>query len=188
MASANEIKKGDYVVFDGEVYQVLDKEHVAMQQRRAVAKFKVRHLKTGKVVERSVLALNEVEVPEDVRKEKAVFIYARGEEYWFHEAGNPGKRFSLPESLIGDEVQFLKSKMEVQTLVYKDEILGVSLPIKAEYEVVEAPPAIKGATAAGGNKQAKIDTGATVNVPMFIEIGDRIVVNTETGEYAGKAE
>ncbi len=186
MASANEIKKGDYVIFDREVYQVLDKEHVAMQQRRAVAKFKVRHLKTGKVVERSVLALNEVETPEDVRKEKAVFIYARGGECWFHKVGSPADRFSLPESLIGDKIKFLKSKMEVETLVYGDEILGVSLPIKMEYEVTEAPPAIKGATAAGGNKQVKIDTGATVNVPMFIETGDKIIVNTETGDYAGK--
>ena len=128
-----------------------------------------------------------MEIPEDVRKETAVFIYARGSECWFHETGNPAKRFSLPESLIGDKVKFLKSKMEVQTLVYENEVLGMTLPIKVEYEVTEAPPAIKGVTAAGGNKQAKIDTGATVNVPMFIETGDKILVNTETGEYAGKA-
>lgn len=187
MATANDIKKGDYVVFDKELYQVLDKEHVAMQQRRAVAKFKLRHLKTGKVVDRSVLALNDVELPEDVRKEQSVFIYERNGEYWFHEVGNPGNRFQLSIDLIGDSAKFLKSKMEVETLNYNGEAIGIKLPIKVEYEIVEAPPAIKGATASGGNKPAKLETGAKVNVPMFIETGDRIIVNTETGEYVSKA-
>ena len=185
---ANNIKKGDCVIFDGEPYEVLDKEHVAMQQRRAVVKMKIRQLKSGKVVDKSVLALNEVETPEDLEKGTAVFVYSKGQEYWFHEAGKPQNRFVLKEEFIRTQGKFLKSQMEITTLSFDGKIIKINLPVKYEYKIVETPPAVKGATAAGGGKPAKIETGAMVSVPMFVEAGDMIIVNTEKGEYVSKAQ
>jgi len=184
---ANNIKKGDCVIFDGEPYEVLDKEHVAMQQRRAVGKMKIRQLERGKGMDKSILALNEVETPEDLEKGTAVFVYSKGQEYWFHEAGKPQNRFVLKEEFIGTQGKFLKSQMEVNTLSFDGKIIKINLPVKYEYKIVEAPPAVKGATAAGGGKPAKIETGAMVSVPMFVEAGDVIIVNTEKGEYVSKA-
>lgn len=185
--SVNDIKKGDYVVLQGEPYEVIDREHIAMQQRRAVVKLKVRNLKNGKVKEESMLSQGEIEVPEDLEKKPAIFAYNKKNEFWFHEPNNPGNRFMLPEEIIGDKKLFLKPKMEVSTLLFKDEVISIKLPIKAEYEIIEAPPVIKGATASGGSKPAKIETGATISVPMFIETGEKIIVNTERGEYDSKA-
>jgi len=182
----NEFKKGEYVVLNGEPYQILDKEHSAMQQRQAVVKLRVKSLKTGKVKEESMTSSQEAEEAE-IMKKSAVFIYTRNGEFWFHEKGNPGNRFSLKEEVLGDFSKWLKERMEIITVVFKEQVVDIILPIKVEYEVIETPPAIKGATAAGGNKPAKIDTGATVQVPMFVETGNRIVVNTETGEYDSRA-
>jgi len=185
--SVNNIKKGDYVVFNGEPYEVIDREHIAMQQRRAVVKLKVRNLKNGKVKEESMLSQGEIEVPDDLEKKPAIFAYSRKDEFWFHEVGNPGVRFMIKEEILGDNKLYLKPKMEVGLLMFKGEPISVKLPIKVEYEVIEAPPVIKGATASGGNKLSKIETGAMINVPMFIEAGEKIIVNTERGEYDSKA-
>ena len=150
-------------------------------------KMKIRQLKSGKVMDKSILALNEVETPEDLEKGTAVFVYSKGQEYWFHEAGKPQNRFVLKEEFIGTQGKFLKSQMEVNTLSFDGKIIKINLPVKYEYKIVEAPPAVKGATAAGGGKPAKIETGAMVSVPMFVEAGDVIIVNTEKGEYVSKA-
>ena len=184
--SLNDVKKGDYVVLSGEPYRVVDREHSVMQQRKSVVRLKVKSLKTGKVKDETMIASSSIEEA-DIEKSSAVFIYERGGEYFFHETGNPSNRFSLSLEVLSDSAQFLKSKMEVETLVYDGDIIGITLPIKVEYEVTEAPPVIKGATAAGGNKQATIETGAVISVPMFVETGDKIIVNTERSEYAGKA-
>lgn len=186
MASANDIKKGDLVVFNGEPWQVMDREHSVKQQRQAVVRMKLKNLKTGKVKDESAVSSAEIEMAE-VERRDAVFIYSRNGEYWFHEVGKPANRFAIPEEMIGEAALFLKPKMEVITLEYGGNILNVEPPIKAEYEVVETQPVIKGATASGGNKPAKLDTGATVLVPMFIETGDRIIVNIERKEYWSKA-
>jgi len=184
--TANDVKKGDCLVIGGEPYRVLDWEFSVKQQRQAVIRFKLKNMKTGRVKDETAVSSAEMEEA-DIIKGKAIFIYKRNKEYWFHEANNPGKRFELSSEVIGEGVDFLKAKMEVGTIIYEEEIIGLTLPIKAEYEVVEAPPAIKGATAAGGNKPAKLETGVMVNVPMFIETGDKILVNIEKAEYMGKA-
>lgn len=185
MFSANELKKEDYIVVGGEPYVILDKEHSHMQQRRAVVRLKIKNLKNGKVLDKSFQSSDSLEEA-DILKEAAVFIYSNRNEYWFHKKGDPSARFSLGREAIGDLAEFLKPKMEVVILVFGEKIININLPVKAEYKVVEAPPAIKGVTAAGGTKQVKIESGAAVNVPMFIEEGDKIIVNTKKGEYVGR--
>jgi len=184
--SLNDIKKGAYVVLEGEPYRVVDREHSAMQQRKAVIRLRLKNLKTRKVKDETMVSSSGIEEA-DIEKSSAIFIYERGGEYFFHETGNPADRFSLSSEVLSDYALYLKNKMEVETLVYEGDIIGITLPIKVEYEVVEAPPVIKSATAAGGTKQVKIETGAVISVPMFIETGDKIIVNTERGEYVSKA-
>jgi elongation factor P len=112
------------------------------------------------------------------------FIYETKGQFWFHEVGVPSKRFSLTQEQIGNGARFLKKDAIAKALIFEDEIIGVKMPIKVELKVVEAPPATKGNTAQGGSKQVKVETGAMVNTPLFINEGDVIRINTEDGQYS----
>jgi elongation factor P len=114
------------------------------------------------------------------------FIYEAKGEYWFHEDGNPSKRFALKEEQIGYGSQFLKKDAIAKAMVFDEKIIGLKMPVKVELKVTEAPPNMRGNTAQGGNKVVKVETGATVNAPLFIDEGDTIVVNTENGEYVSR--
>ena len=109
-------------------------------------------------------------------------------EYWFSDAKNPADRFMLDESLLGASEQFLKENQEIDALVFNERIVSVTLPIKINLVVREAPPNVRGNTSQGGTKVITLETGATVTTPMFIEAGDTIEVNTETGEYVRRVE
>lgn len=165
-----------------------------MQQRKAVVQTKIRNLITSKVLDRNFQPSDEFEEAE-VEKRSAVFIYKKpgrgpqaADEYWFHGKRNPANRFALSSDALGDKGQFLKSNTEVTTVVFSNKIIQVNLPIKMEFEVTEAPPAIKGATAAGGNKQVTIEGGAKINAPLFVNQGDIIRINTATGQYVERIE
>ena len=166
---------------------VLETHHLKMQQRRPVVQTKMRNLLNGKVLERN-FAQSDTFEPADIRKEEVKFLYGHRDEYWFADPKNPAKRFQLKKELIGDAVAFLKSNTILEALLFNDEVVSVELPVKMEFKVTEAPPAIRGDTAQGGVKQIKIDTGATINAPLFIEEGDIIRINTETGEYVERVE
>lgn len=116
------------------------------------------------------------------------FIYESRGVYWFNEANNPQNRFSLKKEELGGGVNFLKSNLEIIALKFEGKIIRIELPIKIDYKVTEAPPAIKGDTAQGGAKAITIETGAKINVPLFIDEGDIIKVNTQTGEYVERVE
>ena len=99
---------------------------------------------------------------------------------------NPSARFELSQEAVSDKAKFLKPNSEIEIVEFNSRVISINLPIKMQFKVIEAPPAIKGNTAQGGNKAVKIETGAMVNAPLFIEAEDIIEVNTETGEYAGR--
>ena len=101
---------------------------------------------------------------------------------------DPSKRFELDKDIIGDQARFLKSDTILEAQAWNDKIINVSLPIKMTFTVTEAPPSLKGDTQSGGNKQVTLDSGAVINAPLFIAQGERIVVNTQTGEYAERAK
>lgn len=182
MLSYTDLKKGVLFVMNGEPYEVLDSGFLRMQQRKAVVQTKIRNLVTGKVLDRNFQPSDSFEEAEVERKE-AQFIYVHRGEYWFHDAGNPKARFSLKGEEIGEAAQFLKTNTSVTTFVFNGKIIGVKLPIKMEFKVTEAPPAIRGNTAQGGTKQITLEGGAKVAAPLFVEEGDVVRVNTETGQY-----
>lgn len=182
MLSYNDVTPKKLVILDGEPYEVVSSWVFRKQQRKPVNQTKLRNLRTGSMTEHTFHVSDKVEEAE-VESRPATFIYERNGEWWFHEAGNPSKRFSTTDEHIGDAGKFLVGNTDVQTLWFDDELMQVKLPIKMELKVKEAPPNTRGNTAQGGNKVVILETGANLNVPMFIETGDKIRVNTETGEY-----
>lgn len=187
MLSYNEVKPGQFIVYEGSLYEVLEAAFLRMQQRKPVMKVKLRDLLSGKVKETSFQPSDDLEEAE-LERMKARFLYKSKNEFWFDEAGNPKNRFSLPEDKIGPAAQFLKDQCEVTALMFEDKFISIKLPIKVDLEVTEAPPAIKGDTASGGSKQVTLETGARINTPFFISQGDVVRVNTETGEYVERVQ
>ncbi len=185
--SLNDIKAGDTVVIDGVPYIVLSAKHLHMQQRKANVSIRVKNLIGGNVIEKTYRSDQELEEAELERKD-AVFLYEHHGVYWFADASNPKERFSLNEAVVGSAGKFLKQNLSIAALAHNGAVINIILPIKVEYIVTEAPPAIKGSTAQGGTKQIIIESGAKLSVPMFINKGDSIRVNTQTGEYVERTE
>lgn len=180
--SYNEILPKKVILHNGEPAVVLSARVFRKQQRKPVNQTKLRGLKTGKVIEQT-FHQNETVKEAGTSNRTIIFIYQNRGEYFFSTPEEPSKRFSLSEDLVGASGRYLKQKSEVAALVYDDEIIGVTVPIKVELAVTDADPAVKGNTAQGATKEVTLETGATINVPMFINPGDVIRVNTETNEY-----
>ncbi|OHA58730.1 MAG: hypothetical protein A2607_02400 [Candidatus Vogelbacteria bacterium RIFOXYD1_FULL_42_15] len=182
MLEYNEIKPRKFIVYEGEPFEVLDSHVFRKQQRKPVNATKLRNLFTGKVMEISFHQSEKVDEAEiDTRKVK--YLYENRDQYWFCEEKNPSQRFSFDSDTVGDQIKFVKQNSLVDVLQFGDRILGVRVPIKVELKVKDAPPAVRGNTVQGGVKLVTVETGATVNVPMFINEGDTIRINTETEEY-----
>lgn len=186
MLEYNDITPKKYIVLEGEPYEVLSSHVFRMQQRKPQNVTKLRHLITGKVKEQTFHQSEKAEEAEiDSREIK--YLYANRGEYWFSEKDNPSKRFSMKEEIVGPQGKFLKANSIVQILTFGEKLVGLKLPIKVELKVVEAPPAVKGDTAKGGTKLVKLENGAEIQTPLFINEGDVIRINTETGEYVERA-
>lgn len=183
----SEVVPKKIITLDGEPYEVLSSHVFRMQMRKPVNQTKLRNLRSGKVVERSFHQSETV--PEaDVEYENITYLYAHRDEYWFSEKDNPKNRYKLDETLIGDIGHFLKQNSDVEAMRFEGDIIGIHLPIKLDLMVKEAPPAVKGNTAQGGTKQVRLETGATVNTPLFINEGDVVRINTDTGQYVERVE
>lgn len=185
--SYNEIVQRKVIVHNGEPYVVLSSHVFRMQMRKPVNQTKLRHLVSGKVVEIS-FHQNENAQEADISKMEAVYLYTSRGESWFTEASNPKNRFKFGEDVVSDKVKWLKQNSPVEVMLYNDEPVMVDIPIKMDLAVTEAPPGIKGDTATGGNKLVTLETGATVLTPLFINTGDILRVNTDTGEYVERVE
>ncbi len=178
----NEATPRKFILLDGAPYEVLTSHVFGKQQRKPVNQTKLRNLISGKVIEHS-FHQSETVREADLTKKKAVFIYRAKGEAWFHDEGNPGVRYKIAEDVIGEAGRFLKEKTVVDALVFEDEVIGVTIPIKVELMVKEAAPAVRGNTAQGASKQVVLETGATIMTPLFINEGDVLRINTETGDY-----
>jgi elongation factor P len=186
MLEYNEITQRKYILLDDEPFEVIDSHVFRKQQRKPVNQTKLRSLITGRIMERSFHQSEKVHEA-DLFTKKIKYLYTNRGEYWFCEENDPSKRFKLEEAMLGSQIAFLKPNSLVDALVFDENIIGVKMPIKVELKVVEAPPAVRGDTAKGGNKQIKLETGAVINAPLFINEGDVIRINTETGQYVERA-
>lgn len=187
MLTYNNLRKGIIFILDDEPYEVLEYEFLRMQQRKPVAKTKILNLVNGKIIERN-FHQNETFEEAEIEKKAVKYIYNHRGEYWFTAKDDPSKRFLLPDSILGSKAQFLKPNTEVMAFHFQDKVIRIDVPIKMDLKVKETQPGIKGDTAQGGSKPAILETDAKVTVPLFVNVGDVIRVNTETGDYVERVE
>ena len=181
MLNFNEIKTGKVIKVNGEPYVIIKTDHHKMGRGGAVLKIKCRNLINGNVLERTYQGAEKAEEA-GTKTKKANFMYKDKDEAYFMD-NESYEQFNLPVEEIGEPSKFLKDGTDVDVLYFEDKPVTISLPIKMEFKVVSAPPGVKGNSAGNVNKQVELETGALINVPMFIEEGDMIRLNTDTGEY-----
>lgn len=188
----NEIKPGKFIVYNDEPYEVIESHVARTQQRKPQNQTKLRSFISGRVISISFHAADKA-VEADIEKKPIKFVYDNRGEYVFCEIKDPSKRFNLGEEIIGEQTKFLRSNVIVDALVFTDQddeakIIGIKLPIKIDYKVKEAAPAVKGNTAQGATKDVTLENGLVISTPLFINEGDVIVVNTSSGEYVERGE
>jgi elongation factor P len=186
----DEIKPRKHILVDGVPYEILESHVARTQKRKPQNQVRMRNMLNGKVVPGTFHASDTAEEAEISRRE-ALYLYSNKGEFWFCDPKDRAKRFQIDAEIIGDQSRFLKENtlVDIKVFEYDDEekIIGITLPIKMTFLVKDAPPAIKGNTASGGDKLVTLETGASVTTPLFIEAGELIVVNTDTGEYVERA-
>lgn len=187
MLTHTDLKKGARIILDNEPYEVLESNPMKKAQRRVVIQAKIKNLINGNVLFQNFHQGDTFKEAE-VIKFKAKFLYSHRDRYFFCYEENPGTRFDLAEEQIGQSAKFLKPNQIVEGLTFDDKIINISLPIKVQLKVTEAPPGTRGERAQPGNKTVTLETGAQMNAPLFVEQGDTIEVNTESGEYVRRVE
>ena len=187
MLSYFDLRKGTKFILEGQPYEVLEFKQMGKAQDVVVAQTKIKNLITGRVLEKN-FHQGDVFEEAEIEKIQLKFLYFHRGEFWFSKADNPADRFSLPEDIIGNADQFLKPNSILDGLIFQTKVINVSLPIKVQLKVKEAPPGVKGDRAQGGTKTVTLETEARINVPLFIKEGDMIEVNTETGGYVRRIE
>ena len=185
MISTNDFKTGVTVEIDGDAWQVVEFQHVKPGKGAAFVRAKMRNLCTGAVVERTFNAAERLPNAEVVRREMQ-YLYENDGMYVFMD-NETYEQIELNKDQLGSAMNFLKENMNVKISSFDNRILGVELPNTVELTVVETEPGIKGDTATGGIKNATMDTGDVVKVPLFINEGDVLRIDTRTGEYIERA-
>ncbi len=183
----NEIREKKIIIYDGEPCEVIESHVARTQQRKPQNQVKLKSLIAGKTIA-ATFHVSESADEADIDKKEIMFLYANKGEYWFCDPSDKSNRFKLDVALVGDAAKFLKQNSNVTALVWTDDddeekIIKITLPIKMNFKVKEAPPAVRGDTSKGGNKVITLENGAELNAPMFIEPGDTISVNTVDGLY-----
>ena len=180
MISSSELRKGITIELDGELYQILDYQHIKMK-KTALNRLKLRDIRGGHTIERTFQATEKfIRARLDYRRMQ--YLYNDDNLYYFMDEEN-FEQMPLSTAQLGNALNYLKEGFSVEVSSYKEELVGVELPITVKLQVVEAEPGFKGDTATAGNKLAKLETGITIQVPLFINSGDIIKVDTRSGSY-----
>ncbi len=177
-----DLRKGTAIELDGRPYEVLDYTRVKMQQRAPVVRLKVRDMIDGKVIEKSFGNYTNEFVLAPVEFRPVQYLYNDGQFYYFMDLENY-EQYPLRKEQLADNVNYMKEEMEMEVVFYRNQPITVRLPLSVDLKVVQTPPGVKGDTAQGGTKPATVETGLTLQVPLFINTGDVIRVDTRTGEY-----
>ncbi len=184
MINVNDFKNGVTIEYEGNIYQVLEFQHVKPGKGAAIVKAKLRNLRTGSIAEYTFNS--GIKIPTaHVEKQKMQYLYSTGDIYSFMNM-DTYEQIELNKSQIENEVKYLKEGLEVILIFYKNEMLGIELPEKVDYKITNTEPAIKGNTATNATKDAIIETGLLVKVPLFIDEGEEIIVSTKDGKYVSR--
>ena len=181
MVSVNDFRPGLTVEIDGDLYQVVEFMHVKPGKGAAFVRSKLRNVRTGFSVERTFNAGEKVSLAR-VEVREMQFLYRSENDFIFMDT-ETYDQITLTLEKMGDAVKYLKENMMIEVQLYQSEALGISLPNMVELRVTDTAPSFKGDTATGGSKPATVETGAVVNVPFFVSVGDMLQVDTRTGAY-----
>ncbi len=181
----NDIKNGMTVIIDGNLCLIQEFQHVKPGKGPAFVRIKLKNLRTGSIVEQTFNTNIKI-TRAHIEKSKVQYLYVSGENYVFMN-NETYEQIEVPRKVLGENADFIKEGIDIAIDFYEGEIIGISLPEKVEYTVVETVPAVKGNTATNAQKDAKIETGKTIKVPLFINEGEKIIVSTSDGKYAGRA-
>lgn len=182
MLNYNEIVQKKYIVIDGDPYEVTYSHVSRKQANKPNNQTKLKNLISGRTIERS-FHMSEKAEESDIESRDIKYLYSGKGESWFCDPKNPADRFAVKSDILEGKEVYLKPNTIVSAVVFEEKVIGVRLPIKVELIVKEAPPAVRGNTAQGASKQVVVETGATVVTPLFVNEGDIIRINTDTGEY-----
>lgn len=185
MISSNDFRTGVTIEIDNGVWQVVDFQHVKPGKGAAFVRAKLKNVKTGAVVERTFNAGEKLPKAHVERREMQ-YLYESDGEYHFMD-NETFEQTTISIDQLGNAMSFLKENMSIGVLTFQSSIIGVDLPNSVELEVVETDPGIRGDTATGGTKPAKVETGYVVKVPLFINVGDVLRIDTRTGDYIERA-
>lgn len=185
MLSVTELRKGAVFVEQGKPYAVVEYQHIKVGRGSANIKVKVRDLKSGSVLEKSFMSGATVEEGE-IERRKAQYLYSDDNNLYFMDPQS-FEQFPISKNIGGDTKKFIKEGSEIFLQVFQGEPINVELPLKVNLKVTDTPPGEKGDTKQGATKEATLETGYRLPVPMFVKVGEIITINTETGEYVGRA-
>ncbi len=181
----NDIKNGMTIIIDGKLCLIEEFQHVKPGKGSAFMKMKLRNLRTGSLVEETYNTNIKIERAR-VDRLPMQYLYSMGDSYVFMNT-ETYEQLEIPAEKLKDQIKFLKEGLDISITMYEGEILGINLPEKVEYEIVETSEAVKGNTTNNAQKDAKIETGYVVKVPLFINQGEKILISTADGKYAGRA-
>ena len=185
MVSTNDLRTGLTIEVDGEVYSVVDFQHVKPGKGAAFVRTKLKNVRSGGVIERTFRAGEKVNRARMEKKEMQ-YLYRDGDSFAFMD-NETYDQFSLTLEQLGDNTDYLKENMNIYLLTCNGELIGIELPHSVELKVVAAEPGVRGDTASGVTKAATLETGLVIQVPLFVEEGDVVRVDTKTGDYLERA-
>lgn len=185
MFNVNDIKNGMTICYEGNIYQVVEFQHVKPGKGSAFVKTKLKNLRTMTTQEITFNAGIKLEKA-NVQKKALSYLYNSGDTYVFMD-NDTYEQLELNKNLLEDYIKFLKEGLVVEIVSYEGEVIGINLPEKISYKVIETEQAVKGNTTSGAMKDAKIETGYTVKVPLFIAEGEEIIITTSDGKYSSRA-
>lgn len=184
MISVNDFKTGTTIEYEGNIWQVMEFQHVKPGKGAAFVRSKLRNLRNGNIQEKTFRAGEKVKRAH-IEHKKMQYLYASGDTHAFMDV-NTYEQIELPTSQIEYELDFIKENMTVDIIMFEGEVIGISLPNNVELEVTETEPGLKGDTVSGGSKSATLETGLVVQVPLFINQGDILVISTSDGKYVSR--
>jgi elongation factor P len=186
MLNVNELRNGTFFREGKEIFQVITYEHIKMGRGSGTIKVKVKNIKTGSITEKGFITSARVD-DANVEKRKAQFLYKEGDSYNFMDP-QTYEQFPVAEEVLGDQAKYLKEGLDLNLIVYEDEALGIELPNSINYEISETGPEEKGNTVSNVFKEAVLDNGLIVKVPMFMSAGEKVKIDTRNGQYVERVK
>ena len=185
MINVNDLKVGMTIMYENNIYSVMDTQHVKPGKGAAFVQAKLKNLRSGSIIENRFNSSDKVE-PARIEKKAMQFLYSMNDTYYFMNMSDY-EQIELDKKLIGDDSELLKENLEVDIMFFEGEMLGMNLPDKIALKVTHTEPAVKGNTTSSAMKDATLETGKVVKVPLFIEEGEEILVSSKDGKYVSRA-